>query len=489
MVEKDLRVVVLGAGMSGILAGIKLQEAGITDVTIYEKADNIGGTWRENTYPGLTCDTPSHHYTYSFERNPDWSRYLPPGQEIQAYFEQVADRYGIYQILRFNEEAELAEFRDGRWRLRFKSGLEDSADILIAATGVLHVPRYPDIEGIDQFQGDIFHSSKWDHSVPLDGQRIGVVGNGSTGVQIVSALADRAAKLVHFQRTAQWIMPIDNSPYTAEQRAAFHDPAVLEEALDIENFNKSVDAYTQAIVDESSEGAQFFSSECLKNLEENVLDPELREKLRPDHKALCYRLVWSPDYYRAIQAPTASLVTEGIERIEAGGIRTRDGELHELDVIALATGFKSDAFMRPMEIIGRGGLSLNEVWADSPKAYLAVSVPDFPNFFMLNGPNGPVGNFPLITIAEHQWDYISQLIDRIRYGDADQIACTAAAMSQFETDRGIAAKKTVWYTGGCHSWYLNAEGIPASWPWTFNHFVEKMREPVWQDYECLRTAC
>jgi cation diffusion facilitator CzcD-associated flavoprotein CzcO len=488
MADKDFRVVVLGAGMAGILAGIKLREAGIDNFAIYESAGQIGGTWRDNTYPGLTCDTPSHHYTYSFERNPDWSRFLPPGPEIQDYFRRVTEKYGIVPFIRFNEEAVRAEFRGGRWQLSFASGRQDSADVIVAATGVLRVPKYPDIPGIDEFGGAIFHSARWDHSVPLDGRRIGVVGNGSTGVQLVSALATRASRLTHFQRTAQWIMPVDNAPYTEEQRAAFHDPAVLAAEMDFEHFNDAVDAYTQAIIDEDSEGAHYFSAECLRNLEESVRDPELKEKLRPDHKALCYRLVWSPDYYQAIQHPDARLVNEGIACIEAGGMRTRDGELHELDVIALATGFHSDAFMRPMEVIGRGGVDLDTVWEDSPKAYLAVSLPDFPNFFMLNGPNGPVGNFPLITIAEHQWDYISHFIDRLRSGEASEISCTAEAMDRFETERGVAARKTIWFTGGCKSWYLNKEGIPASWPWTFSHFVEKMRAPDWSDFDVRQRA-
>ena len=204
---RELKVVVLGAGMAGMLAGIKLQEAGISDVTLYEKADRVGGTWRENTYPGLTCDVPSHHYTYTFERNPDWTRHLPPGSEVQGYFERVAGKYGLDRLIRFNEEAKRAEWRDGRWHLSFASGLEDEADVVIAATGVLHHPRYPSIAGMESFEGDLFHSARWDHSVPLDGRRIGVIGNGSTGVQIISALAGRAAKLVHFQRTARrlWI--------------------------------------------------------------------------------------------------------------------------------------------------------------------------------------------------------------------------------------------------------------------------------------------
>ena len=487
MANKEFRVLVLGAGMAGILAGIRLREAGIENFTIYESADRIGGTWRDNTYPGLTCDVPSHHYTYSFERNPDWSRFFPPGPEIQAYFQRVTEKYGIDRFIRFNEEATRAEFREGRWHLSFASGSEDSANLVIAATGVLRIPKYPDIPGIDDFAGTICHSARWDHSAPLDGARIGVIGNGSTGIQLVSALAGRAAKLEHFQRTAQWIMPIDNPSYTKAQREAFRDPAVLAAAMDFEHFNESVDVYTQAIIDESSESAQYFGAECLRNLEQSVTDPELREKLRPDHKPLCYRLVWSPDYYHAIQHPNAQLVTAGIERIEAGGVRTLDGELHALDLIALATGFHADAFMRPMKVIGRNGIDLDSAWEDSPKAYLAISLPDFPNFFMLNGPNGPVGNFPLITIAEHQWDYINHFIDKLRHGEADEICCTAEAMNRFEAARSDAARKTIWYTGGCKSWYINQEGVPASWPWTFSQFVDKMKAPDWADFELRRT--
>ena len=183
MSERQLRVVVIGAGMSGILAGIKLLESGIRDLTIYEKADRIGGTWRENTYPGLTCDVPSHHYTYSFARNPDWSRFFPAGAEIQDYFERTCARYGVDRLIRFGEEIARAEYRDGGWHMRTKSGREDRADVVIAATGVLHHPRFPDIPGVESFAGAIFHTARWDHSVPLDGKRVGVVGCGSTGVQ------------------------------------------------------------------------------------------------------------------------------------------------------------------------------------------------------------------------------------------------------------------------------------------------------------------
>ena len=467
-----------------MLAGIKLREAGFNDVTLYEKADRVGGTWRDNTYPGLTCDVPSHHYTYTFERNPDWTRHLPPGPEIQAYFERTAERYGLSELTRFNTEVTSAVYENGRWQLSLSDNTNTHADIVIAATGVLHHPRTPDIAGIDSFAGDLFHSAQWDHSIPLDGRRIGIVGNGSTGVQIISALAGRAERLVHFQRTPQWIMPVENGHYTEEQRARFRDdPAALLEEMNIEQYTANVERYTLAITEMEAEASQIMGDACLMNLEHGVTDPELREKLRPDHKPLCKRLIFSPDYYQAIQHPRSHLVREAIGHIEPGGIRTSDGELHELDVIVLATGFHADAFMRPMRITGRAGVELNDYWADRPRAYLAITMPDFPNLFMLNGPNGPVGNFSLIDIAEHQWQYISQLIERVQSGSACEVSVSTAAMEAFERERIAAARHTVWYLGGCQSWYLDAQGIPASWPWNYSRFVSEMSAPKWDHFD------
>ncbi len=486
MVDKSLRVVVIGAGMAGILAAIKLLEDGINDVVVYEKADRIGGTWRENTYPGLTCDVPSHHYTYKFERNPHWTRFLPPGNEIQAYFERTCTKYGIDELIRFNCGIETASFVAGRWHLQTSLGETDVADIVVAATGVLHQPNIPAIQGMEDFLGDLFHSARWDHSIDLKGKRIGVIGSGSTGVQIISALAGQVAGVSHFQRTPQWIMPVENGYFSAEERESFRtDPDALDAAMGTEQYLANVEGYTQAITGSKLDTRAQWSAACLQNLEQNVEDPELRELLRPDHEPMCKRLIFSPDYYGAIQRPGTFLVREGIETIEAEGIRTLDGVLHKLDAIVLATGFKADRFMRPMTITGRNGVALESLWRDRPKAYLAVAMPDFPNFFMLNGPNGPVGNFSLIDIAEHQWDYIAQCIARIRSGECREISPTHAALEGFEEERVVAAKTTIWYTGGCTSWYLDDDGIPSSWPWNYQRFVDKMKAPDWNAFECV----
>ncbi|MDQ6852834.1 MAG: NAD(P)/FAD-dependent oxidoreductase [Actinomycetota bacterium] len=473
---RPVRFAVIGAGMAGLLSAIKLKEAGLTDFTVYEKADRVGGTWRENTYPGLSCDVPSHLYSYSFAPTPEWSHRYSLGAEIQEYFERIAREQEIHRHIRFGDEVTSCRFANGKWHLETAGGHRDDVDVVIAATGVLHHPKHPEIAGLDEFKGAMFHSSRWDHDVPLDGARVGIIGTGSTAVQMVSALVDRVAELSLFQRTAQWVLQQDNPPYTDEQREDFRqDPARLTELRS--QLTQFFDMFANAIVDAESPEMQMVAEACRMNLDDNVRDPELRERLRPDYQAACKRLIISPDFYDAIQQPNAELVTEAIERVEPAGIRTRDGQLHELDVLILATGFKTDAFVRPMAVIGRNGETLENAWAARPSAYLSISIPGFPNFFMLNGPNGPVGNFSLIEVAELQFAYIMQLIERLRSGECREISATREATEQFEAERVEATTKTVWVTG-CRSWYLDDRGIPATWPWSFDRFRAEMRSPA-----------
>lgn len=481
---RSLRCRVLGGGMAGILGAIKLREAGFDDVVVYEKGDRFGGTWRENTYPGIACDVPSHLYSYSFAPNPNWSQRFSPGPEIQAYFEDVAARYGIDVITRFGDEVVALDWTDGCWHLETATGARDVADVVIAATGVLHHPNVPDIEGLDNLSGRSFHSARWDHDVELDGGRIGVIGTGSTAIQITGALVPRVAEFTLFQRTAQWIMPMDNRPYTDEQRTAFRaDPEAMARKRK-EYAALYTDGIANFLVDADSSEMRAVEALCLDNLERSVTDADLRERLRPNYRAACKRLVMSGDFYSAIQEPNATLVTEPIVRVEPAGVRTADGVLHELDVLVLATGFHVDRFVRPTRVRGIGGVDLDEVWCDGPIAYLSITVPGFPNLFMLNGPNGPVGNFSLIDVAELQMGYVLQLIDRVSNEEHGGLAATAAVTHSYEEDRRAASRSTIWMTG-CTSWYLDRHGIPATWPWTFDHFREVMSRPVPTDYEVL----
>ena len=477
----ELRFIIIGAGMAGILSAIKLQEAGF-DYAIYEKADRLGGTWRENEYAGLSCDVPSHLYCYSFAPNPDWSQRFSPGPEIQAYFEDVAKRYGIDEQIQYGQEITRCAFEDGRWQIETATGERDVADFVIAATGVLHQPAYPAVEGLDAFEGTLFHSARWQHDAQLAGKRVGVIGTGSTAIQIVGALIDEVEELTLFQRTAQWVSPQDNPAYTEAEKAEFraHPEKLRDLRADISRL--FAEGFANAVVDANSPQLQAIHDGCVANLESSVADPVLREKLRPNYRAGCKRLIMSDSFYAAIQRPNAKLVTEGIDRIEKAGVRTNDGALHELDVLILATGFRVDRFMRPMNVIGRGGLELEDVWKDGPHAYMAITIPEFPNLFMLNGPNGPVGNFSLIDVAELQLAYALKLVEQVRTGACREICVSQPAMERFDADRKEAAKGTIWQTG-CNSWYLDAHGVPAVWPWTYDRLRDEMAHPRFEDLD------
>ncbi len=485
---KPLRFVIIGAGMAGMLAGIRLKERGDHDFTIYEKGDSVGGTWRENHYPGLACDTPAHSYTYSFATNPEWSAFYAPGPEIRTYFDSIADRYDLKKQIQFNSEIAACRFVEGRWHITTTDGREDVADVVIAATGVLHHPNVPDIPGLEDFAGPVFHSARWDHSVPLEGKRVGVIGNGSTGVQIVSAVSKIAGKLVHFQRSPQWIMPCPDLKYSEADKQAFRDdPAKIEAVRNGPEAAARRARFTAAIIDMDSPELQEIQDICERNLEDSIRDPALRDKLRPDYRAACKRMVFSAHYYDAVQLPNVEIAPGAIARVEANGIRMKDGSFNPLDVIALATGFKVDQFIRPTVVEGVDGQSLDELWDEHPRAYYAVTVPGFPNFFMLNGPTGPVGNFTLIDIAEAQWDYADQLIDLIRRGECAAVAPSMAALEDYEARRTEAAKRTV-FASGCNSWYLDKDGVPQVWPWSYDHFREVMARPNLGDYELMRGA-
>ena len=473
-------VIVIGCGMSGILAAIKLKDSGKKFI-ILEKAKTLGGTWRDNTYPGLTCDVPSHAYTYSFEPNPEWSRVLPPGAEIQQYFQMVYDKYGVGEYVQFNTEITNAQWQGDAWVLQDQHGKDYEGRVVVAATGVLHHPNYPQIQGLPDFEGDVIHSARWDHSVPLEGKKIAVVGTGSTGVQIVSALAERS-NVRHFQRTAQWIFPVENPAFTEEQRAEFRSNRELLVYLQREpTYLANVERFTQGVLDPDSEQIQEIQKLCQENLDNSVADPALRKKLQPHYRAGCKRLIYSPDYYKAIQQPHSELVTEGIEKVERNGIRTSDGVLHEVDIVVLATGFKADRYVRPMNVAGLQGKTLEQAWSNVPTAYKSISVPDFPNFYFMNGPTSPVGNFSLIDTSEMQWGYISQLIERVQGGDVVGLSASPAALAQYDQERLKAAKGSV-FGSGCNSWYLDKNGVPNTWPWSQSRFREEMSQPVWQDY-------
>ncbi len=480
MSARDPRICIVGAGMSGLLMAIRLKEAGIENFHIYEKADSVGGTWREDTYPGLTCDVPSFFYAYSFEPNPDWSHRFPPGPEILEYFQRVAEKYGLLKYISFNQEIASARYEEGTWAIETTSGEKMTADILIAGCGPLHKRHYAQIEGMESFEGAMFHSAAWEHDVELKSTRIGVIGTGSSAVQMMAPLSKVASKLTMFQRTAQWIVPIDNMEYSPRQRKMKHMFPLLGK-LTRKYYQQMYETFSVAVT-ENGIWRRIIAKQCRANLA-SVEDPDLRRKLTPDYEPMCKRLVVSGDFYPTLAKPNVELEADGIDHIEASGIVTKSGKLHELDILVLATGFEAHAWGID-QVVGEKGLSVKQAWAEGTRTYRSIGMPGFPNFFMLVGPNSPVGNVSLIDVSEVQTNYVMQCIALLREGKASALAPSAEATRVFHESVLGAMADTVWTTG-CKSWYLDEDGVPITWPWSAKRFHKEMRTLKISDFDLV----
>jgi cation diffusion facilitator CzcD-associated flavoprotein CzcO len=466
--------------MSGLLMGIKLLEAGFHNFTIYEKGHAIGGSWRDNRYPGLVCDIPSRFFSFSFAPNPDWSQVFSSQPEILGYLEQMAERYSLWDHIRLRTAVDRARFVDGRWRVSTEHGDEEVCDFLISAAGVLDQPKLPDIKGLDSFGGEAFHTARWPDGLRIADKRVGVIGNGATGIQVVETIGDRVGCLSLFQRTPHWVFPLPNRRYTRFGRWLMRQSQRL---------NKIGYRYYQMLYEHVltvgmiKPGLQRTVISWITRQHLRVIrDPELRRELTPDFSPMCKRIVRSTHFYPTMNRPNVELITEPIERVEPRGIVTTDGKLHELDVLVLATGFHVHAFMRPLELVGEQGFTLAEAWSKDPRSYLTVALPGFANFFMLVGPYSPYGHQSVIMISETQADYIMRWIEMWASGKVDRMAPTDKALARFESDVRKALPDTIWTTG-CDSWYLNNEGIPALWPWTQRRHRDLLREPNLEDFD------
>ncbi len=475
---KDTRFVVIGAGISGVLMAIKLLERGYRNLVILEKAGTMGGTWRDNVYPGVACDVAAHLYSYSFAQNPWWGSRYAAGADIWAYYHGVARHFGVLPLIHYHQDVASAAFEDGVWRVTTQAGEVHLADVVIAATGRLHQPIMPRIEGLHSFAGALFHTARWDKSIKLTGKRIGVIGTGSSATQIVTALSGKVAKLTLFQRTAQWVYPVKDTPNSLWRQLGFWFSPKRAKDYYLQ-LRRETEARGKAATS-SEEGRQARDQVCI-DAHAAIRDPELRAKLTPDYAVGCKRLVFSDGFHEAVQHPSIAVVTEAIDRVVPEGVLTEDGTLHPLDVLALATGFDAHAYIRPMRVTGEGGVTLDEVWADLPLSYRSIAIPQMPNFLMINGPYSPGGTSSVVGIAEVQVDYILQLIERIAERGVTLAPRAQPSQAWLEAIR-TKAKDSVWGNGGCQSWYLDKTGTPTLDTSTLSELLAQLAVPAWEDF-------
>ncbi|MEL7042244.1 MAG: NAD(P)/FAD-dependent oxidoreductase [Pseudomonadota bacterium] len=475
------RIAIIGSGFSGIGALIKLKAEGFTDLTCFEKESDLGGTWRDNHYPGLSCDVPSHWYSYSFERNPDWNHRFSFGPDILKYIKFVAEKYDVRRYIKFNTRVDELTYRGATWELTTAKGDHAEYDIIVAATGVLVHPRLPEIEGRESFAGEMWHSARWRDDYPLEGKRVGIIGTGSTSCQIVGAIAETVDHLDVYQRTPQWLVPLPQSEYSAFWKTMLRYAPGLQMTL-----RRLFRWYGERTFGRATMGHQreqkAIQEQCEKHLAEAVSDPVLREKLTPSYKATCKRLIVCSTFYPALMRDNVDLVTTGIEKIVPEGIVLSDGELRPLDVMVMATGFYASNFILPTKVVGEGGVDLKAFWNGSPRAHRAVTVPGFPNFFMLEGPTSVFGNASLIELAEYQIDYMLSCLKEMKRRGAPAFSPKQEAFKAYNEELARGVVDTTWATGSCESWYLDASGTPNLYPFPPAQYRDEMRNPDFSEY-------
>jgi len=470
-------VLIVGAGFAGLGMAMKLLDAGHSDFVLLEKADGVGGTWRENTYPGCACDVASVMYSYSFARNPGWSRMYATQPEILDYVKRVVKDRGIESYIRFDTEVTGYEFdEDGnRWSVRTRAGQEFRPRIVVLAHGALHRPNIPDLPGMGRFKRTVFHSAQWDHSVDLKGKRVAVIGTGSSAAQFIPEIAGVAAHVDVFQRNAHWVLPKADRPLKDFERKLFKALPAVQQLYRLAAYwthELPVLAFLHPKLLKVLELAS------LRMLAKQVPDPELRAKLTPDYKIGCKRILLTNDYYPALGRPDVDLVTSAIEEFTPTGVRTVDGQVHEADVVILGTGFSTDNRCATEHIVGRDGITIQEAWQDGPTAHLGTTVSGFPNMFMLMGPNSGGGAQSILFVIEAQLHYVVECLRMMRKRRADRLEVREDVERAFNARLHAKLAGSVWNSGGCHSWFLDHTGQNRqSWPGTGTSYWRATRRP------------
>lgn len=476
------RVIIVGAGFSGVAMAVALRKQGIEDFVILERAADLGGTWRDNAYPGCACDVESVLYSLSCAPNPDWSRTFSPQSEIWGYLRRVAREFGIEPFIRYNESVSGATWDDQalRWTVTSTSG-QWNGDALVLGNGQLSDPLIPKIPGLDTFSGPAFHTARWDHSVPLRGARVAVIGTGASAIQVIPAIQPQVAKLVVFQRSPAWVMPRWDRANSALKRALFRMFPAAQKMARLAQYLR----HETLFLPFRSAPARWIAERVIGlHLRRQVRDRALRRALTPGYGIGCKRLLLSDDYYPAMTQANVSLVTASVERIVPEGIVTSDGRTHAVDVLVLATGFRVTDWQLAPLIRGRDGQTLSDAWGGSPKAYLGTTVAGFPNLFTLMGPNTGLGHSSVLMMVEAQIEHITQLLTAMTQRGASAAAPSAAAQTRYVRWLDESLASTVWNRGGCTSWYLDTTGRNSTlWPYGVGRFRRTARRVRLEDYE------
>lgn len=470
-----VRVAIVGAGFSGIAVAIALQQAGI-EFAIFERHHELGGTWRDNTYPGCKCDVPSHLYSFSFAPNPDWSHTYSAQAEIQQYLLDVARRFDIVRHIRFQHELIAARWDEvtGQWSVRTTAGVW-KADFFVSACGALSEPAVPHIDGLDAFQGMVFHSAAWNHQHDLTGERVAVLGSGASAIQLVPQIQPKVRQLYQFQRTAPWILPHPDRAIPPARRKLYRRWPLAQRMLRWAIYwaEEMVALFFTRFPDRGT----FIKRHALRHLERQIADPQLRARLIPDYQPGCKRLLISNDYYPAIASPNAELVTERITRITQRGITTADGLTRDVDTIILATGFRVTDNPLAARVRGREGRRLSEAWSNRCEAHRGTTVPGFPNLFLMTGPNTGIGHTSLLVMIESQLPYIVQCLRWMEQRGMASFDVRREACQAFNDALRQRMRRTVWMRGGCQSWYLDRQGQNTTlWPdftWKYRRLMRK----------------
>ncbi|MFF4247586.1 flavin-containing monooxygenase [Streptomyces sp. NPDC001822] len=487
--HEHVRVAVIGSGFGGLGAAVRLRREGVTDFLVLERAGSVGGTWRDNSYPGCACDVPSHLYSFSFAPNPDWPRTFSGQEHIRAYLEHVADTFGLRPHIRLNREVTVMRWDNDElhWTIESADGSTVTADVVVSATGPLSDPKLPDIPGLADFPGRVFHSARWDHDYDLSGKRVAVIGTGASAIQIVPEIQPRVGRLTLFQRTPPWVMPRMDRAISGPEKwlhRALPFTGTARRGLLWGIRELQVGAFTK-----HPDQLGLVESIAKANMARAIKDPALRAKLTPSYRIGCKRILLSSAYYPALAQPNVDIVASGLTEVRGSTVVAADGTEAEADVIILGTGFHVTDMPIAERVVGADGITLTEAWKDGMQALRGATAAGFPNWMTIIGPNTGLGNSSMILMIESQLNYMADYLRQLDVlGGRAALDARPSAVGAWNRRVQDRMKRTVWNTGGCTSWYLDSTGRNTTvWPGTTAEFRRATRSVDLGEYEVVRT--